>query len=200
MWQAELANDWELCHQFLSATPDLAAWTLASDGVTACDVIEHADGTFVGIDRLHGETFDVCRSDLAICKLNIGKLSRSLMPLLGGRPASLIGDAGGGVVGIGRLPAKLGAVAIYFCPRSRPSIVAGCGDDRRSEIGRAGAIACSVPAWIFRKIEQRFNITIIAADEWFCVNAGEIVVNQSTTDELRHRLGLGDDARPTHST
>ena len=67
---AELAEDGRIVITLLTATPELAAWTLASDGVTPCEVIEHRDGPMVGIDRVAGESFEVNRDTQIVCKLN----------------------------------------------------------------------------------------------------------------------------------
>ena len=85
LWQAELAEQWSACQSLLIATSELAAWTLASDGVTTCEVVEHGDGSFVGIDRLHGESFDVTRDSQIVCKLNLRTLAARLAETLDAR-------------------------------------------------------------------------------------------------------------------
>ncbi|WP_145418421.1 hypothetical protein [Planctomycetes bacterium K23_9] len=194
-WQVELGEHWELCHQFLSATPDLAAWTLASDGVTACDVVEHDDGTFVGINRLQGEVFDVERNELTICTFGVAKLGKSLMPLLGGRAESLSAVPNGSVQKLGRLPPRFASTTVHFCART----------DQTSLIETAMSVGAKtvllVPSLAGTRIdlgsiERTFEVTVIAADDLFFIQEGTIVVSDPALDELRYRLGLGEDTPP----
>ncbi|MBB3204986.1 hypothetical protein FHS27_000753 [Rhodopirellula rubra] len=194
-WQAELGEHWELCHQFLSATPDLAAWTLASDGVTACDVVEHDDGTFVGINRLQGETFDVERNELTICTLSIAKLAITLMPLIGGRAESLSTIPNGSVQKLGRLSPRFASTTMHFHART----------DQTSLIETAMSVGAKtvllVPSLAgtgidLGSIERTFEVTVIAADEVFFIQEGTVVASTAALAELRYRLGLGDDSPP----
>ena len=59
----------------LLATPELAAWTLASDGLTPCDVIQHNDGMLVVINRVDGDSLEVSRDSQVVCKLNLRSLA-----------------------------------------------------------------------------------------------------------------------------
>jgi hypothetical protein len=70
LWRAELGEHWADCQTLLTATPELAAWTLASDGVTPCDVVVHRDGSMVGIDRVAGEAFAVNRDAQSATKVS----------------------------------------------------------------------------------------------------------------------------------
>ncbi|WP_146536963.1 hypothetical protein [Rubripirellula reticaptiva] len=194
-WQVELGEHWELCHQFLSATPDLAAWTLASDGVTACDVIEHDDGTFVGINRLQGEVFDVERNELSICTFSVAKLAKTLMSLLGGRAESLPAVPNGSVQKLGRLPPRFASTMVHFCART----------DQTSLIETAMSVGAKTVLLVpslsgtridLDSIERTFEVTVIAADDLFFIQEGTIVVSTAALDELRYRLGLGDDSPP----
>ncbi|TWT80542.1 hypothetical protein CA13_19870 [Planctomycetes bacterium CA13] len=195
VWQAELGEHWELCHQFLSATPDLAAWTLASDGVTACEVVEHSDGSFVGINRLQGEVFDVQRSDLTIWTLSVAKLGKSLMPLLGGRAESLSFVPNGRVQQLGRLSPQLASVTLHF---------GTCTDHRsltEAAMKIAGKTVMLVPSLAGTRVdlgsvERTFAVTIVAGDEMFFDENGTIVVSTAAMEELRFRLGLGEDSPP----
>lgn len=101
LWRAELAEEWADSQKLLTATPELAAWTLASDGITPCDVIEHHDGTLVGINRVVGESFEVtrdtqirprvlsCNRSQRRSKARIAKVSRS--PRGFRRPTTIVG-------------------------------------------------------------------------------------------------------------
>ncbi len=195
MWQSELGEHWGLCHQFLSATPDLAAWTLASDGATACEVVEHDDGNFVAINRLQGEVFDVKRSDLTVCTLSVAKLGKSLIPLLGGRAESLSINPNDCIHKLGRLSPRFASTTVHFCART----------DQKSLIETAMNVGAKtvllVPSLAGTRvdlgpIEQTFEVTIIAADEIYFDESGTIVANTAAMEELRYRLGLGDDSPP----
>lgn len=163
--------------------------------MTACDVIEHDDGSFVGLDRLQGEVFDVQRCDLAICKVSVSRLGKLLMPMLGGRAESLSVDSTGQVQQLGRLSPRFASTTVHFCART----------DQASLIETAMSIGAKTVLLVpslngsridIGSIERTFPVTIVAADEIFFNQNGLIVASESAMEELRFRLGLGEDSPP----
>ncbi|MFN9642295.1 MAG: hypothetical protein ACK56W_20095, partial [Pirellula sp.] len=117
LWRAELGEHWADCQTLLTTTPELAAWTLASDGVTPCDVIQHRDGSMVGINRVAGEAFAVNRDAQIVCKLNLRSLAAKITETLEGRIDFNLNSPNANVHRIGRLPPKLASAAMHLCVR-----------------------------------------------------------------------------------
>ena len=118
LWRAELDEHWADCQTLLTATPELAAWTLASDGVTPCDVIQHRDGSLVGINRVAGESFEVTRDAQIVCKLNLRSLAAKIAETIEGRIDFNLNSPDANIHRIGRLPPKLASAAMHLCVRS----------------------------------------------------------------------------------
>ncbi len=118
LWQAELDDQWSEYQSLLTPTSELAAWTLANDGGTTCEVIEHTDGTLVAMNRTRGESFEVRRDSQIVCKLNMRKLADRIIKTLDGRIDYISSSADSNVYRLGRLPSNLTSVPLHFCPRS----------------------------------------------------------------------------------
>lgn len=193
MWQAELADHWQLCQPFLRATPKLATWTFAGVGASTCEVIQHHDGSLVAVDRFHGETFDVDRNDLVVYRLDIKALFTHLMELISGRvrfDAAMQDDR---LRRIGQLPASLGAKTLYFNICSNDASILSAA----SELSANQPVVLMVPTLggcesDMDAIANRFGVIVVAADEVFIADCDEITTDASEFSSLRCRLGLGD--------
>ena len=141
------------------------------------------------------ETFDIARDDLIVLRLNVRKLSEVLIHLLGGRVEYRGSESNCDVHRLGRLSAKHAALPLHLCTRA----------DEHSLIKTA--ISLGSPAVVMipsiqrnavdlDAIERNFKITIIAADEICFLQDDSIAVNPDAIDELRYRLGLGEDSPP----
>ena len=179
----------------LLATSELATWTLASDGVTTCEVIQHRDGALVGINRLHGESFDVMRDGQIICKLNLRTLATRVVETLGGRIDYSTQSMDDKFYRLGRLPPNLASAPLYLCIR--------CDSDSLREaamsLASANHIVVLVPTLRRTNIDvdalaDQFKTIIVALDE-LIIEADEHWNCQSRMlDELRNQLGIGDTA------
>ena len=179
----------------LVATSELAAWTLASDGVTTCGVIEYHDGALVGIDRLNGVSFDVTRDGQIVCKLNLRTLATRVVEALGGRIDYSSQSLDAKVHRLGRLPPNLGSAPLHFCVR--------CDDD--SLLAVTAALACSVHMVVLvptlcqsnidvDSLAKQFKTFIVALDELIIETNGQWNCQTRMLDELRNQLGIGDTA------
>jgi hypothetical protein len=150
----------------LLATPELAAWTLASDGVTPCDVIQHNDGMLVGINRVDGDSFEVSRDSQVVCKLNLRSLAARIADALEGRVDHSFTSSDAKVHRIGRLPPKLASAPIHLCIRN----------DDEPLLGAASSLAGStysvilVPTLRHTRIDvdalaAQFKTIVVALDE-----------------------------------
>jgi hypothetical protein len=195
LWRAELGEHWADCQTLLTATPELAAWTLASDGVTPCDVVVHRDGSMIGIDRVAGEAFAVNRETQIVCKLNLRSLAAKITETLEGRIDFNLNSPDANVHRIGRLPPKLASAAMHLCVR---------GDDE-SLLTSASSLASStfvvvlVPTLLHARIDidalaTQFKAIIVAIDELIVDRDGRWHCQQHMLDELRNRLGIGETA------
>ncbi len=195
LWRAELDEHWADCQTLLTATPELAAWTLASDGVTPCDVIQHRDGPLVGINRVDGESFEVTRDAQIVCKLNLRSLATKIAETLEGRIDFNLNSPDANVHRIGRLPPKLASAAMYLCVRS----------DDESLLTSASSLASStfvvvlVPTLLHASINvdalaTQFKAIIVALDELIVERDGRWHCQHHMLDELRNRLGIGETA------
>jgi hypothetical protein len=195
LWRAELGEHWADCQTLLTATPELAAWTLASDGVTPCDVVVHRDGSMIGIDRVAGEAFAVNRDTQIVCKLNLRSLAAKITETLEGRIDFNLNSPDANVHRIGRLPPKLASAAMHLCVRS----------DDESLLTSASSLASStfvvvlVPTLIHARIDidalaTQFKAIIVALDELIVDHDGRWHCQHYMLDELRNRLGIGETA------
>jgi hypothetical protein len=195
LWRAELGEHWADCQTLLTATPELAAWTLASDSVTPCDVVVHRDGSMVGIDRVAGELFAVNRDTQIVCKLNLRSLAAKITETLEGRIDFNLNSPDANVNRIGRLPPKLASAAMHLCVRS----------DHESLLATASSLASStyvvvlVPTLLHASIDidalaTQFKAIIVALDELIVERDGRWHCQQHMLDELRNRLGIGETA------
>jgi hypothetical protein len=177
------------------ATSELAAWTLANDGVTTCDVIQHHDKTFVGINRFDGDSFEVMRDSLVVCKINLRSIATRIMESLEGRVDYNLPTPDAKVHRIGRLPPKLASAPVYLCVR--------CDED--SLLAAASSVAGStfavilVPTLHNTQIEVddlavRFKTIVVALDELIVDCEGRWHCQLEMLDEMRNRLGIGDTA------
>lgn len=139
--------------------------------------------------------FYVERNELAICTFSVAKLGKTLMPLLGGRAESLSAVPNGSVQKLGRLSPHFASMTVHFHART----------DRTSLIETAMSVGAKtvllVPSLAgtgidLGSIERTFEVTVIAADEVFFVQQGMLVASTLALDELRYRLGLGEDSPP----
>jgi len=177
----------------LLATPELAAWTLASDGVTPCDVIQHNDGMLVGINRVDGDSFEVSRESQIVCKLNLRSLAARIADTLEGRVDHSFTSSDAKAHRIGRLPPKLASAPLHLCIRN----------DDESLLGAASSLAGStysvmlVPTLRHTRIgvdalAAQFKTIVVALDELIVECNGRWVCQLQMLDELRNRLGIGD--------
>lgn len=185
-----------MCSPLLRATPALATWTLPGIGHSPCEVIRHADGTFVAVDRLQGETFDVARDDLLVYRVDVNVLFTQLMNLLGGKTRFDAAMQNATLRRVGQLPARLGAKTLYFSTcNDAPSLLAAA-----TELSNPQPVVLMVPTLQgcpsdVDAINERFKVVIAAADELFVVVENEIAVDAKEISALRFRLGLGDDSQ-----
>lgn len=195
LWRVELGDHWADCQTLLTATPELAAWTLASDGVTPCDVIQHRGGSLVGINRVAGESFEVTRDAQIVCKLNLRSLAAKITETLEGRIDLNLNSPNANIHRIGRLPSKLASAAMHLCVRS----------DDESLLTSASSLATStfvvvlVPTLLHASIDvdalaTQFKAIIVALDELIIERGGRWHCQHHMLDELRNRLGIGETA------
>lgn len=195
LWRAELGEHWENCQTLLTATSELATWTLASDGVTPCDVVVHRDGSMVGIDRVAGEAFAVNRDPQIVCKLNLRSLAAKITETLEGRIDFNLNSPDANVHRIGRLPPKLASAPMHLCVR---------GDDESlltvaSSLASSTFVVVLVPTLLHTNIDidalaTQFKAIIVALDALIVERDGQWHCQQHMLDELRNRLGIGDNA------
>jgi hypothetical protein len=195
LWRAELGDHWAVCQTLLTATPELAAWTLASDGVTPCDVVVHRDGSMVGIDRIAGEAFAVNRDTQIVCKLNLRSLAAKITETLEGRIDFNLNSPDANVHRIGRLPPKFASAPLHLCVR---------GDDESlvtaaSSLASSSSVVVLVPTLLHASIDvdalaTQFKAIFVALDELIVERDGLWHCQQQMLDELRNRLGIGETA------
>jgi hypothetical protein len=197
LWQAELSEHWDLCQPLLTVTSELATWTLASDGVSACEVVSHDDGTLVAIDRIQGESFEVERSSQIVLKLNLRSLANRLIELLGGRPDYDQSEIVPGVFRLGRLDARFAASSIYLCMR----------DDNHSILNAATSLSVKLHNQIvlvptlrrYRlnqdELAERYGAIFASLDELVVECNGSLVCNQNAIKQIRYRLGIIESSR-----
>jgi hypothetical protein len=195
LWRAELDEHWANCQTLLTATPELAAWKLASDGVTPCDVVVHRDGSMVGIDRVAGEAFAVNRDTQIVCKLNLRSLAAKITETLEGRIDFNLNSPDANIHRIGRLSPKLASAAMHLCIR---------GDDESlltsaSSLASPTFVVVLVPSLLHASIDvdalaTQFKAICVALDELIVERDGRWHCQQHMFDELRNRLGIGETA------
>ncbi|TWU39476.1 hypothetical protein Poly41_23000 [Novipirellula artificiosorum] len=165
----------------------------ASDGVTLCDIVKHADGRFVCVNRQHGETAEVDRQDLIVYRLNLRTIATLLLEQLGGRIDFAQHEVSSPVYRLGRLRSRFAAARLYLCIRScRASLL-----DAAMSIRGSTPVVLLVPMLFGTDtnvdlIEEQTGVTIFAADELFHHHDGRITANPVAMEELRHRLGCLD--------
>lgn len=195
LWRAELDEHWSDCQILLTATPELAAWTLASDGVTPCDVITHRDSSMVGIDRVAGEAFAVNRDMQVVCKLNLRSLAAKITETLGGRIDFHLNSLEANVHRIGRLPPKLASAAMYLCVRGNDESLLATA----SSLSSSTFIVVLVPTLLHASIDvdalaTQFKAIFVALDELIVERDDRWHCQQHMLEELRNRLGIGETA------
>jgi hypothetical protein len=195
LWRAELGEHWADCQTLLTTTPELAAWTLASDGVTPCDVIQHRDGSMVGINRVAGEAFAVNRDAQIVCKLNLRSLAAKITETLEGRIDFNLNSPNANVHRIGRLPPKLASAAMHLCVRGNDEPLLATASSLASSI----FVVVLVPTLLHTSINvdalaTQFKAIIVALDELIVDRDGRWHCQQHMLDELRNRLGIGETA------
>ena len=195
LWRAELAEEWADGQKLLTATPELAAWTLASDGVTPCDVIEHRDGTLVGINRVVGESFEVTRDTQIVCKLNLRSLATRIVEALQGRIDYSLNLPDANVHRIGRLPPGLASAPVHLCVRSDAESLLAAS----SSLASSSQLVILVSTLLHTNIDVdalavRFKTIVVALDELIVERDGRWHCQPHMLDELRNRLGIGDTA------
>ena len=195
LWRAELDEHWADCQTLLTATPELAAWTLASDGVTPCDVIQHRDGPLVGINRVDGESFEVTRDTQIVCKLNLRSLATKIAETLEGRIDFNLNSPDANVHRIGRLPPKLASAAMHLCVRGNDESLLATA----SSLASSTFVIVLVPTLFHASIDvdalaTQFKAIFVALDELIVERSGRWHCQQHMLDELRNRLGIGETA------
>lgn len=162
--------------------------------MTPCDVIEHDDGSLVGIDRLQGETFDVIRNDVVIYRMQIRELSRFLMELLGGEIEFETESIGSPHHRLGRLSRRFKSTLVHLCTRN----------DRTSLLSVADTLRPTKPLLLFvptltgtdadiDSLDEHHRVVVFGLDKLVVKSGDSIIVNRDAMEDLRCRLGLGDD-------
>jgi hypothetical protein len=171
-------------------TSELATWTLASDGVTVCDVVSHDDGTLAGIDRVHGESFAVERASQIVLKLNMRSLALRLIELIGGRTE--YEPLTSTIHRLGRLDARFAAASLYLCMR----------DDNHSILTAANSLSvnqrkqvCLVPtlrqfSLNQDEIAERYGVIVASVAELVFEQNESWVCNLDLIEQIRYRLGI----------
>ncbi|XZE35824.1 hypothetical protein SH501x_001368 [Pirellulaceae bacterium SH501] len=193
LWEAELGELWSECQSLLTPTSELATWTFASDGVMVCDVVQHGDGTFTGIDYENGDSFDVERESLLVCKLNLRKLAERITESLGGRIDFQAPDPSDKTHRIGRLPPKLASAPLYLCVRTKQdALLAAC-----ASLAGATSTVILVPTLSHTSIDvdalaDQFRTLLVAMDDLLLTSVNGWECDPYVLEELRNRLGVGD--------
>lgn len=193
LWQAELGEHWSECQCLLTDTSELATWTFASDGVTVCQVVEHSDGTFVGIDVENGDSFYVQREGQVVCKLNLRKLAQRITETLGGRIDYHAPLPEAKAHRIGRLPPRLASAPAYlFVPSDNGSMLAAC-----ASIATSNTVVLLVPTLHYTRVDvdslaEQFQTIVVALDDLLLSSDQGWECDRYVLEELRNRLGVGE--------
>lgn len=161
--------------------------------MTVCQVIEHSDGTFVGIDIENGDSFDVQREGLVVCKLNLRKLAERITEVLGGRIDYHAPLPESKAHRIGRLPPRLASAPLYLCVRADSgSLLAACGS-----IATSTTVVLLVPTLQHTRIDvdslaEQFQTIVVALDDLLLSSDHGLECAPYVLEELRNRLGVGD--------
>lgn len=155
-------------------------------------MIQHDDGTLVGINRVAGESFEVMRDAQIVCKLNIQKLARQIVESLDGRIDYSLTAPDSKVHRLGRLPPKLASVPLHLSVHS----------DGDSLLASASSLASPfhkvllVPSLQCVNIHvdllaEQFKTIIVALDELIVEGEKGWVCQARMLEELGNLLGLG---------
>lgn len=157
-------------------------------------MIEHDDGSLVGVDRLQGETFDVARRDVIVYRLKIRGLSHFLMELLGGEIEFETESIGSPLHRLGRLSRRFKSTRVHLCTRN----------DRTSLLLAADTLRPTKPLLLFvptltgtdadiDSLDEHHHIIVFGLDKLVVKSGKSIIVSCEAMEELRCRLGLGND-------
>jgi hypothetical protein len=129
-------------------------------------VVQHGDGTFTGIDYENGDSFDVERESLLVCKLNLRKLAERIIESLGGRIDYQAPEPSAKTYRIGRLPPKLASAPLYLCVRTnQDALLAAC-----ASLAGATSTVILVPTLSHTSIDvdalaDQFHTFLVAMDD-----------------------------------
>jgi hypothetical protein len=96
---------------------------------------------------------------------------------------------------LGRLSPRFASTTIHFQPRTdQTSLIETAMNVGAKTVLLVPSLASTCID--LGSIERTFEVTIIAADEVFFIRNGTIVASNAALEELRYRLGMGDDSPP----